>query len=92
VVEPQTPGVPDHAAPGGSPGLLDKPEVRTLVQGVTIDILVALCLVVMQATQGEIVDWQVLAALLGKTVVYTLASSLMKHLRPVRSEEPSSRG
>lgn len=87
MVQPQTPGVPDHAA---TTGLLDKPEIRTLVQGIAIDVLVALCLVVVEATQGDTVDWRLLVALLLKTVVYTIASGIMKRVRPYRPEESSS--
>lgn len=78
------PGFPDHAA---QPlGLLDSPAIRTLVQGVIIDLATALCLVVLQATDGKDVDWRLLGFMLAKTAAYTVASSLMKRLRPARPE------
>jgi len=82
------PGIADHAA--NPPGLLDNPAVRTLLQGVCIDVTAAICLVVVQATDSDHVDWRVLGLLVAKTGVYTLASSIMKRVRPARPEEPSS--
>lgn len=82
------PGVGDHAA---SPtGLLDKPEVRTFIQGVALDVLAAVLLVVLQATGGGDVDWRLLGLLALKTGLYTFASNVMKRIRPARPEEPSS--
>lgn len=87
---PQIPGLPDHAA---SPsGLLDKPEVRTFLQGAALDVAAAVALVVVQATGGGDVDWRLLGLLVVKTAAYTIASNVMKKLRPARPEESSSGG
>lgn len=56
--------------------------LRTFVQGVLIDILVAVCLLTVEATATASVDWWLLLASLGRTVVQTLASSLMRRLVP----------
>lgn len=87
---PQTPGVADHAA--SPPGLLDKPEVRTFLQGAALDVGTAVALAVVQATGGGDVDWRLLGLLVMKTAAYTLASNVMKRLRPARPEEDSSPG
>lgn len=74
-----TPG-PDHAAPPA--GLLASLPFRTLVQGLALDVLLAVCLVVYDASSGDAVDWRLLGLALVRTVLQTGASSVMKRLKP----------
>jgi hypothetical protein len=78
-----TPG-PDHAAPvPASTGPLSSLPIRTLLQGVAVDVLLAVCLVVFESVAGgEAVDWRLLLVLVGKTVLMTVASSIMKRVKP----------
>lgn len=79
---PQTPGVPDHAAPAR--GLLASLPGRTIVQGVGIDVLLAVCLVVYDSLSDttHAVNWALIGALVLKTGLMTVASSVMKRLKP----------
>lgn len=79
---PQAPGVPDHAAP--ATGLLASLPGRTIVQGVLIDVLLAICFVVYDSLNdsAHTVNWAVLGALVLKTGLMTVASSIMKRLKP----------
>lgn len=72
-----TPG-PDHAADPLHSSL----PLRTFVQGIVIDVLVAVCLLVVEATASESVDWWLLLASLGRTALGVAASSLMRRLVP----------
>lgn len=72
-----TPG-PDHSA---SPIESSLP-LRTFVQGLVIDVLVAICLVIVEGTASDSVDWWLLLASLGRTVAQALASSIMRRLVP----------
>ncbi len=77
-----TPG-PDHDAP--ATGLLASLPFRTLLQGLALDVLLAVCLVVYDATSGDAVDWRLLGLALMRTVLQTAASSLMRRLKPPAS-------
>ena len=77
---PQTPGRPDHAAP--ATGLLASLPIRTLLQGVAVDVLLAVCLVVYDATASAAVDWRLLWLTILKTALMTAASAVMKRLKP----------
>ncbi len=77
---PQTPGRPDHAAP--ATGLLASLPFRTFLQGLGLDLLLAIALVILAATETETVDWRLLGFALVRTVLQTAASSVMKRLKP----------
>lgn len=80
-VIPQTPGEPDHAA---ETGWLDSLPLRTLAQNVGVDVLLAASAVVYEATvtDGTGIAWGALGLLLIKSCLNTLASSVMKRVRP----------
>lgn len=80
-LDPQTPGEPDHAAPATGP--LASLPLRTVLQGISIDVLIALCLVIYTATSSDHVDWRLIPLALAKTALMTLASAVMKRLRPL---------
>lgn len=71
----------DHHAP--EPLIRRSLPVRTLVQGLVIDILVAICLVVIEGTATGSVDWWLILASMGRTAAQTAASSLMRRLVPL---------
>lgn len=52
--------------------------LRTFVQGLAIDVVVAVSLVVYEATAEESPDWRLLWASLVKTAVHAVASGLMR--------------
>lgn len=81
--EMNQPGVPDHASTQGT-SLLDSLPMRTLLQQIGIDVLLAVLLVVQDATSSAShgVDWRLLVASLAKTALATLASSIMRRVRP----------
>jgi hypothetical protein len=62
--------------------LLDSLPFRAFVLGTSIDVLVALCMVVLTATTSDHVDWRLLGLLVAKTLVHTLASSILRRVRP----------
>lgn len=70
-----------HEAPGRRT-LMDSPAFRTFIEGVAIDLVVALCMVLVAATTTDHVDWRLLGALALKTVVHTIAASVLKRIRP----------
>lgn len=75
-------GVGQHAAPART-GILSSLPGRTIIQGVLVDVLLALALVVYEATsRGEAVNWNLLWGLVLKTVLMTVASSIMKRVKP----------
>lgn len=82
---PQTPGEPDHAAPAINSSL----PLRTFVQGILIDVVVAVCLLVIEATASESVDWWLLLASLGRTLLQVVASSVMRRLVPPTGVPPT---
>ena len=79
----QIPGVPDHAAPDDARNR----AIRTFVQGLVIDALVAVCLVVVDALNQEVVDWRLLVLTAAKTVLMTAASYVMRKLAPPPAPE-----
>lgn len=74
------PGRADHAAPAA--GLLASLPFRTFLQGLGLDVLLAVCLVLLAATETENVDWRLLGFALIRTVLQTAASSVMKRYKP----------
>lgn len=74
------PGQADHAAPTSY--FWNNAAFRTAVQGIALDLLLALALVVFQATSGDHVDWRLLGLSLLRTALQTLASSVMKRVKP----------
>lgn len=76
-----TVGRADHAVPATS-GPLSSLPWRTFLQGVGVDVLIAICLLVVEAGATQSVDWWLLLTALGKTVAMTVASSVMRRLRP----------
>lgn len=74
-----TPG-PDHAA--APQRFWESAPFRTTVQGISIDVALAVALVIYGATSGDAVDWKLLGALLIKTLLMTVASSFMKRVKP----------
>lgn len=80
VPTPQTLGKADHAAP--ATGLLASLPFRTFLQGLALDLLLAICLVVLEATNSGSIDWGLLGFSLVRTALQTAASSVMKRLKP----------
>lgn len=71
---------PDHAA--ARTGLLASLPGRTFVQGLGVDLAVAGALVVYDAMNESSVDWRLLGLTLGKTLLMTAASAVMRRLKP----------
>lgn len=77
------PGIPQHAASPARTGILSSLPGRTVIQGVLVDVLLALALVVYEAlSRGEAVDWRLLWGLVLKTALMTVASSVMRRIKP----------
>jgi uncharacterized membrane protein YvlD (DUF360 family) len=74
-----TPG-PDHAAP--ATGILATLPGRTVVQGIAVDVLLAICLVVYTTISENGLNWALIWTLIVKTVLMTVASSVMKRVKP----------
>lgn len=74
-----TPG-PDHSATPAR--FWESAPFRTVVTGVAIDILIALCLLIVMALSSDSVDWLWLLVALGKTALMTLASGILKRVKP----------
>lgn len=76
-----TPDKADHAA---EESWLDSLPARTLVQNIGVDVLLAASAVVYDATgsAGHEVAWGVLGVMLVKSCLNTVASSIMKRVRP----------
>lgn len=77
-----TPDRADHAAK--PQGWLDSLPLRTLAQNVGVDVLLATSAVVADATgtASQGVAWGALGLLLVKTAMNTVASSIMRRVRP----------
>jgi len=56
--------------------------LRTFLQGLVLDVLLAVALVVYTAVSAGEVDWRLLAAALVRTVLQTAASYVMRKLKP----------
>jgi hypothetical protein len=74
-----TPG-PDHAA--STSRFWDNAAFRTTVQGLSIDVLLAVSLVIYTATSSDHVQWAIIPLAIAKTALTTLASSIMKRVKP----------
>lgn len=83
---PQQPGVPDHAAAEDPESTRDARNraIRTVIQGLLTDVLVAVAIVVYDAlqTSAHSPDWKLLGMSVVKTVMITVASYVMRKLRP----------
>lgn len=77
-IQPQTPGEPDHAAPDDARNR----AWRTLLQGLLLDVLAAVALVVYEAVSAEEPDLRLLLILVGKTALTTAASYVHRKLQP----------
>lgn len=80
MTNPGNDGIPQHAAASG--GLLASLPGRTIVQGVAVDVLLAVCLVVYNVASSDNLDWLYLWGLVVKSFLMTVASSIMKRLKP----------
>lgn len=80
MTHPGNDGIPQHAA--ATTGLLASLPGRTIVQGVLVDVLLALCLVLYNWASSDNLEWTILWALVVKSLVMTGASSIMKRLKP----------
>jgi hypothetical protein len=77
---PNTPGVADHAA---SPEADARNRAfRTFLQGLALDVLLAVALIVYGATSSDHVEWRLLLLTVAKTAVQTAASYVMRKLSP----------
>lgn len=79
---------PDHAA--APQPFWESAEFRTAVQGVALDVTLAVCLLIVQATSSDTVDWKWLLYSLGKTVLMTAAAAVMKRVKPRQATDPSA--
>lgn len=76
------PGVADHAAPTPG-GWLESLPIRTFLQGLGTDVAAAVAIVVYDSLQsGENIDYRWLLLTIGKTILMTGASYVMKKFRP----------
>lgn len=76
VVVPQTPGEPDHASDPTADAR--NRALRTFLQGLGVDLLLAICLVASEAMTAAQPDWRLLLLTLAKTAVTTAASYVMR--------------
>lgn len=77
--------LPPAPQPGPIPartGILASLPGRTILQGIAIDVLLALCLVVITATSTDNVAWRLIPLALAKTALMAIASSVMKRVKP----------
>lgn len=79
-----TPG-PDHSVTGPEADARNR-AIRTFVQGLLLDLVVALALSVYSATTAEEVEWKLLALTLLKTAAQTAAAYVMRKLSPPAGE------
>lgn len=77
---PGNDGIPQHAATP-SP-IWESGPVRTAIQGVATDVGVAVAFIVYDAMNSDDVDWRLLGITVGKTVLMTAASWVMKRYKP----------
>lgn len=75
-----TPG-PDHSVRGPEADARNR-AIRTFAQGLLLDLLVAVALVVYSATSADEVEWKLLALTLLKTAAQTVAAYVMRKLSP----------
>lgn len=74
-------GQPDHGEPAAT-GVLSSLPWRTFLQGIALDLVLAICFIVYEAMQAQEPQWRLLLLSLVKTVLMTLASSIMRYFRP----------
>lgn len=77
---PNVPGQADHSAAPEADAR--NRALRTFLQGLAIDVLLAVCLVVYQGLESESVDYRLLLLTLLKTALMTAASYVMRKLSP----------
>lgn len=75
--------MPDHASPENA--AIER-ALRTFAQGLGLDLLLALAMVVYDAMLQATVDWRLLGLALLKTTLMTVASYVMRRLAPPREE------
>ena len=82
-IDPETPGTPDHAAPATETDAVSR-ALRTFVQGLLTDVLLAVVLVVSDALREttETIDWRLLGLATLKTAAMTAASYVMRKVAP----------
>lgn len=80
MTHPGNDGIPQHAA--AATGLLASLPGRTIIQGVLVDVLLSICLVLYDSLSDENLNWNLLWGLLAKTALMTLASSIMRRVKP----------
>lgn len=76
-----TPDAPDHAAPDVEADARNR-ALRTFVQGLALDLLLAVALTVGEAVEATSVDWRLLGLAVVKTAVTTAASYVARKLAP----------
>lgn len=59
---------------------------RTFIQGLATDVGIVVCLALVELASSDHVDWWVWLITLGKTVLMTAASYIMKRLKPPSSQ------
>jgi hypothetical protein len=81
-----TPGTPDHAAPA-APAEADARQraLRTLVQQLLLDVLLAVALTVSDVVGSAGFQWRLLGLAVAKTALATAASYLARHIAPPAS-------
>jgi hypothetical protein len=80
VTNPGNDGVAQHAA---SPeGDARNRALRTFLQGLAVDVLLTVALVVYDATSSENVQWRLIPLLLAKSVLTSAASYVMRKVKP----------
>lgn len=62
--------------------------VRTFAQGLALDVLAAVALLVLDALGAGAVDWRLLLLSLGRTVAQTVAAYVMRKLTPALLAPP----
>lgn len=78
--------MPEHAAPEPYEKAPEADArnraLRTFLQGLAVDVLLAVCLVAYDALQSDAPDWRLLLLTLLKTALMTAASYVMRKLQP----------
>jgi hypothetical protein len=80
VTNPGNDGVPQHAA--DPEGDARNRALRTFLQGLAVDVLLTVALVVYDATSSENVQWRLIPLLLAKSVLTSAASYVMRKVKP----------
>lgn len=77
---PNTPGVADHAADAETDAR--SRALRTFVQGLGLDVVVAAALAVSDSVQATGFDWRLLGLAVAKTIVTTAVSYVARKAVP----------